>query len=654
MKRILTGSPIIRCLLLERNTFIFRRYTSRLRPYQQACMDACLEAYKHGHKRQIVSLPVGSGKTVIFSNLISRIPPPSPEATKTLVVAHREELLDQAMRQIKHANPDLWVEIDQGKRHATGLAEVIVASVPSLGRANSARLHKYNPSEFKCIIIDEAHHAAAQSYLRILDHFGATAADTRIFVWGCSATIRRHDGLRLSEVFDYIAYHRDFLQMITEGWLCNVKVTTIKTTSDISQVRTHRSDFREGELSRAVNTPIRNEIVVRSYQKLAEGRKTTLVFATDIAHTFDLCNAFRARGIDARLITSRTTSAERQELLHGFRTGEFPVLVNCGILTEGTDIPTIDCILMARPTKSNVLFQQMLGRGMRLANGKEDCLVLDFVDVCTSRDLVTVPTLLGLDPLDELQGEDLEMVGKELEESDEKEEEEVDEKDETFISATDTSVPTAPSSDTLPEFIGVTLTEYQSPYEIIEDCSGAHHLHHLTPLNWLSVGDGAYILSLVGCVLRLEKEKDGIYRARCKRWYQKKDGSRVYHRPQRIPVEADTLESAIKGCDTWVKRNIGAHASKFAKRQSSYMRQPATPKQLDALKRMGVKLSMDQEKASITKGQAMNLLARLMEGAGKAWREVERDKRREEKERERRRRVEEPIRVGPIERLATV
>ncbi|RKP22738.1 P-loop containing nucleoside triphosphate hydrolase protein [Syncephalis pseudoplumigaleata] len=216
-----------------------------LRKYQQECIEQCLAHYRNGIKRQVVSLPVGSGKTVIFSNLISCIPPPTPRATRTLVIAHREELLNQAAKQIARFAPHLRVAIDQGSRHAIpSTADVIVASVPSLGRKGSSRLAKYMPEEFKCIIIDEAHHAAAASYQRILAHFGvgrdpdeerdvamakeeaAAAADaassspfdSHIFVWGCSATVRRHDRVRLDGAFDYIAYHKDFLDMIEEGW----------------------------------------------------------------------------------------------------------------------------------------------------------------------------------------------------------------------------------------------------------------------------------------------------------------------------------------------------------------------------------------------------------------------------------------------------
>ncbi|KAJ2715107.1 putative ATP-dependent helicase IRC3, partial [Coemansia spiralis] len=197
-----------------------------LRPYQRACIEQCLAALGKGVWRQAVSLPVGSGKTVIFSNLIQRVPAPGPEATKTLVLAHREELLEQAARQIKRASPQLEVHIDQAQRVASPAADVVVASVATLGRSGSARLRRHDPARYKCIIIDEAHHAAAESYGRILEYFGRGTDEQPLLVWGCSATLRRHDGLALGEVFDQIVFHKSFLEMIREKWLSGLQVTT--------------------------------------------------------------------------------------------------------------------------------------------------------------------------------------------------------------------------------------------------------------------------------------------------------------------------------------------------------------------------------------------------------------------------------------------
>jgi ATP-dependent helicase IRC3 len=156
-----------------------------------------------------------------MSHLIPKIPSHSPLATKVLVLAHRKELLTQAQAQIQRANPGLSVQVEQGRnKFDIDKTDVIVASVPALGRNVSSRLEKYDPSQFKAIIIDEAHHAAAASYSNILKHFNVVDSETasNIFLWGCSATLRRHDGLALGTIFDKVTFHVDFLAMIENKW----------------------------------------------------------------------------------------------------------------------------------------------------------------------------------------------------------------------------------------------------------------------------------------------------------------------------------------------------------------------------------------------------------------------------------------------------
>ena len=284
-----------------------------------------------------------------------------------------------------------------------------MASVPTLGRKNSKKIDKYDPSQFKAILIDEAHHASAATYLNILDYFGVDDADSKILVWGCSATVKRHDGKSLGDVFDKVTYHADFLKMIEQGYLSSMKVTTVNTNVDLESVGSTKLDFKLGELADAVNTDVRNDVIVSSWRKYAHenGRKATLAFAVDINHTEELCNTFRDAGINASFITSKTPPLDRHGILNAFRNEKIPVLVNCAILTEGTDIPCVDCILLARPTKSNTLFQQMFGRGLRLYEGKKDCLLIDFVDNFKRSGpdgLVTVPTLLGLSTKDMVIG----------------------------------------------------------------------------------------------------------------------------------------------------------------------------------------------------------------------------------------------------------
>lgn len=181
--------------------------------------------------------------------------------------------------------------------------------------------------------------------------------------------------------------------MIGEKWLSNVIFTTVQSKADVSGVRKGPAgDFQVADLSRAVNTLETNEITVRAWMARAAGRQSTLVFCVDLAHVSDLTAAFRKRGIQAKFITGDTPKLVRSERLDAFKNRQYPVLVNCGVFTEGTDIPNIDCVVLARPTKSRNLLVQMIGRGMRLYPGKANCHIIDMV-ASLEAGIVTTPTL---------------------------------------------------------------------------------------------------------------------------------------------------------------------------------------------------------------------------------------------------------------------
>ncbi|KAF9348802.1 hypothetical protein BGX26_012813 [Mortierella sp. AD094] len=658
---------------------------TQLRPYQQECIDACLSNLSKGIMRQIVSLPVGSGKTVTFSHMMKNVPPPFPGANKTLILAHRQELLEQTRLHVLRNGSGMTVSVDQGSRNADMRADVIIASVPTLGRVGTPRLLKYNPKEFKCIIIDEAHHAAAESYGRILEHFGAHVPETHIFVYGCSATVRRHDGLRLGGAFDFISFHKSFITMIEDKWLCGLRVSTIQTDFDLKDVRMAGGDFSQKDLSVKVNTPVRNDIIVRSYMTYCAERKSTVVFAVDIEHLETLAEVFRKYGYDARGLSSKTSDEDRAQLLKDFRERKFPVIVNCGILTEGTDIPAIDSIIMARPTKSNVLFQQMLGRGMRLYPGKEDCLVLDFVDIVKGEGLVTLPTLLGLDASAVLNKtaainsqedvdaiRDQEIAGLESAEPD------LQYPDETEV------------EETIDPMTGVKVArirvlEYENPYQLLGDCSGMpRRAWDMSTNAWVNVGPHTFVLTFKNVTFKIEKSSsDGLYRclkrvtlggnernvadasiksfkggvltfqnnhaaAAAARKKQRErgggddEGGKLYKsKGTMLPIESDTVEDCVRGVDTWISKNIG-HFPELLGRHARWRKLPASDSQMRFLRNLGyehnapiedneggedVDLVTEQKRRReaarrpLTKGQAANMITRLVNGAGKRWEE---------------------------------
>ncbi|CAD6612914.1 BAG_1a_G0011670.mRNA.1.CDS.1 [Saccharomyces cerevisiae] len=386
-------------LILQRIKIIKRCYSVPvLRDYQQDAIDACVNSIRQGTKRIGVSLATGGGKTVIFSNLINQLRQnyfkERQGSFKSLILVHRRELALQATATLKKIFPDLKVHIEMGKYDCDiEDSDVIVASVQTLIR----RLHKYDTNAVNLIIIDEAHHSVANSYRSILDHFKASTAETKIPVIGFSATFERADKRALSMVMDKIVYHRGILEMIDDKWLCEAKFTSVKIEADLSAVKSTADDFQLAPLSSLMNTKGINEVILKTYlhKKQEKTLKSTLLFGVDKAHVQSLHKLFKDNGINTDYVTSDTKQIERDNIIQKFKNGETEVLMNCGIFTEGTDMPNIDCILLCRPTKSRSLLIQMIGRGLRLHHSKDHCHIIDFIGA-SSVGVVSAPTLLGI------------------------------------------------------------------------------------------------------------------------------------------------------------------------------------------------------------------------------------------------------------------
>ena len=372
-----------------------------LRPYQDECLRAILDAYRRGKRRVLVALPTGTGKTVVFSSF----PRFFRMKRRLLVLAHREELLEQARRKFLAADPALRVEIEQAQRHASDDAQVVVASVPTLGRSSSARLQRLSPEDFFLVVVDEAHHAVASSYLRVFDHFGLREPDSRRMLVGFTATPYRGDKRGLGEVFEEIVFRRDLREMIVQGYLARIRGWRVSTSVDLDGVRVRAGDFVESQLAATVNVELRNEAVVEAYRRFAPGRRT-VVFCADVAHAQAMADAFGSGGISAAALWGAMPREDRHATLAAFSAGELDVLTNCAVLTEGFDEPRVDCVILARPTKSRLLYEQMVGRGTRLHPDKEDLLVIDVADNSRKHQLAGLHTLFEL-PVDlALHGED--------------------------------------------------------------------------------------------------------------------------------------------------------------------------------------------------------------------------------------------------------
>jgi ATP-dependent helicase IRC3 len=369
-----------------------------LRPYQTEALASVRDAYKAGKRRVLVSLPTGTGKTVVFAHF----PSVFRMKKRLLVLAHREELLLQAEDKFRSVSPELLVGIEQASVRAPAGSHVVIASVATLARSPK-RLAQLDPDDFSIIIVDEAHHAVAPSYRRILDHFGLFEKQPERFLVGFTATPRRGDHQGLGDVFEEVCYARDMREMIGHGYLAPVAGWRIDTGLSLDQVQKRRGEFVESQLARVVNTPERNSLVIRASREFARGRRT-IVFCVDVAHARDMQRAFSKAGIRAGAVWGELPREERQAVLKQFSVGEIDVITNCNLLTEGFDEPRVDCVIMARPTHSKLLYAQMLGRGTRLHPDKSDLVVLDVVDNSSTHHLPGLHSLFDLPETMNLSG----------------------------------------------------------------------------------------------------------------------------------------------------------------------------------------------------------------------------------------------------------
>lgn len=359
--------------------------TVELRPYQEEALDA-IEAAETRVRRQLVALPTGTGKTVIFSSLIRRRP------GRSLVLAHRDELLGQAIskiRQVYRGAPVGLVRAETDERHAP----IVVASIQTLSRPK--RLQRLN-GQFATVVVDEAHHATADSYMRVLQHVGAFEDDGPLVV-GFTATPERGDRAGLDRVFQEIVFKRTILEMVEAGYLCDLRAVQVRLTADFLKLHTRLGDFSDSELEDLLLNANAPEHALNAYREHADGRKA-LIFTPTVSVAKAMAATFSEAGIAAESVDGYMAIESRRAVLARLRSGETRVLANCAVLTEGFDEPSIDCIIVARPTKVKSLYVQMIGRGTRLYPGKEDCLIVDLVGSTTRHDLMTAATLFGLPP----------------------------------------------------------------------------------------------------------------------------------------------------------------------------------------------------------------------------------------------------------------
>ena len=406
------------------------RPTIVLRPYQNEALSRILACRDRGMDRVIVVAPTGTGKTTLFSALVGEFV--RTYHRQALVLAHRQELLDQAAKRIALQNPDLRVDVERGTSRSSGDVDVVVASVQSLGRPTSKRLEGFYPG---LVIIDEAHHAAASTYQHVMKTFGCYEGSC--FTVGVTATPHRMDNKQLhgseEAIFQEVAFSYTLREAVRDGWLTDLRGYRVATGIDLSRVRRTAGDYNARQLQDAVNTEARNELAFQHWNEIASDRRT-IVFCSGVEHAEEVAKLFRENRIAAESVNGAMKNADREAIMNRFSSGETLVLTNVDIATEGFDVPAASCVLMLRPTQSWALYTQMVGRGVRplpntidgadtpalrrkliAESPKSNCTVIDIVDNGVKNDLNQVPkeegkeepsltAIMGLPPDFDLEG----------------------------------------------------------------------------------------------------------------------------------------------------------------------------------------------------------------------------------------------------------
>jgi ATP-dependent helicase IRC3 len=550
-------------------------------------------------------MATGSGKTFCFSDLYEALKSRLPG--KMLVLAHTEELVDQNIKTLQVVNPGLKVDKEMAE-HVANVddADIVGASVKTLGRLHTSRLVKFDPSVWDKIIVDEAHHTPADTYMNILEHFGVLKDGTKSLLLGVTACTQRMDGKALGDIYKKLVFSYSLRQAITDGYLVRPRGYQITTKCDLSKVGMADDDLNQKELMSAIDNPERDQQIVSAWLQYGQNRKT-VVYAGSIEHAVNLCCHFKAAGVNCEAVWGE--DPERAAKLSWHRHSSNGALINCQLLIEGYDDPTISCIVLAWPTASIVKFTQMCGRPTRLPVGienlneyltfwetnhdmpgfgeasfKKDCLILAVVDI-GQHSLCSLPMLMGLPAGMDLQGHGLlEMV--ELIEAAQEENPTID-----FSKLKSTDVQ---------HFIEeINLFTVRFPKEV-EDNSD---------FRWTRTFDGAYAMNIP----RPKTDTTGTKAGRMRIWQNllgkwEIEGSVKNEMP--IHGIRDSIEDAF-GIADQVIRERAPESVCIVDRKASWLQKPATKEQCTLLKRLYKGKVWPED---LTQGQASHFIGLRLDG----------------------------------------
>ena len=397
----------------------------KLRPYQKDCVDASQRDRQLGFRKQLAVVGVAGGKSVIIAHATKQILDEHPDG-RVIIIIHRKELIDQNFDKLVKAYPDLTPTIgkEKAEAHCTPGTRIMVASNMTVGREGLQRIKQWCPDLAKvcAIIVDEAHHVpGSKTYTTVIND--VLAANPHCHIIGFTGTPKRADGERLDAIFEKVVYQIDLYGLWKLKYIASIRGWKIRTNIDLGQLQTHRRDFDDAELEKAVNREERNRMAIELYAKKHPGERA-LFFCVGKAHAKDLLILARAAGIPAALVTEDTPADERRAIVQEFRAGKLHALMNCQIFTEGFDAPELKAIFVLRPTKSPVLLTQIIGRGIRLVchknpadpdgewlvdwNKKTHCDIYDFVDLkAEAIGAQTISSVSGLRNDFDLAGQDI-------------------------------------------------------------------------------------------------------------------------------------------------------------------------------------------------------------------------------------------------------
>ena len=545
-----------------------------LRPYQNKAIESIRTNYLAGINRQLLCMATGTGKTEVFAHL--------PQETKdilpgqSMILLHRDELAQQAYKKLIQLNPKFRVNIEAGGLYADPDADVVIASVQTLGRKDTKRVNRFDFSHFDKWIVDEAHRSITESYYNVYNAANLLLPGDKRLLLGVTATPVRGDGQGLGQLYEKISYSYGLRTAIEEGYLVDIRGIRVDTETSLDGVRTKGGDYDQKELADAVNNPARNELVCQAYMDNCAGRQA-IGFSVDIQHAKDLAKTFQDHGLWAEAVWGN--DPDRAQKITEFRERHIDILFNAQLLTEGFDLPSITCVILAAPTKSPVVFSQRVGRGTRLYDGKSDCIVLDVCDSTSRHSLVTLPTLLGMPSRLNMRGhglvESIKIIEEELKEL-------------PHLDFT-----TLKDIDQIKAFVeDVNLFEVKFPSEVEQN----------SEFTWHPAYTGGYILML--------PNKDSVTIKQ-----NLLDKFELYGiiKGKKYRGERDTIEDAFSAADTLIRKEV-PECLKVVKREAEWHNLPPTEKQLKQVKKL---FKGKQIPDNLTRGSASKLIGSALAGKEK-------------------------------------